>query len=415
MAMETNTVPDSDAILDELSKEKVNELIPVIVVVSFLLIFGLIGNGSVLLFFWRKRNDSVASFFIFVLAVVDTLVCLTISLIIMDLSSQYKYTSNAGCKLHVFSKFVTAFFSVLLLVTIAIHRYRSLCCPFKRQLTLHGARIAVIVDIIIAVILAVPMLFLYETTDMEVPNKHNVTVIGSGCISTRDKELRKFLTAMNYIFFILFVIFSIVLIVLYSLQGKVIYRYNKSHARLKSRFMSKENETNSTSLSHEQGHDKTAEKNPDSSIELSTIEKSNDVKLKESTVAAGSTSQTGINENDEPKADRKEQNKAEKRSKDMVSSIKITVMFLIITVGFIVCFTPYLAYALRRSFTRSLSSTTKTTTTTLVSATVVNQFLTNSYLLNSVINPIIYGFVHTEFRMFLNRFLCCCRNNRYAF
>lgn len=398
MMMKINRTPDSDTVLDELSKEKVDELIPVFVVVSFLLIFGLIGNGSVLFFFWRRVNENVTNFFILVLAIIDTLVCLTISLIIMSMSLTYKYKSDAGCKIQVFSKFVTALFSVLLLVTIAIHRYRRICCPFKRQLTLYGARIAVIIDMFIAVLLSLPMAFFYETTKMEVPNNYNVTVIGFGCISTRDEELKPFLTATNYTFAFLFILLSAVLIILYSFQGAVIYRYNKIHSSLKTGHYV--NGTNSTSLSQELGNDKIVDSNPNIAMPMPAIKTSIDSAITNSINEMRPSASTD-NINSQPNI---EHSKTE-GTRDLVSSIKITIMFCIITIGFIVCFTPYLIYAIRQQFTSNSS--------TSVAPTVEGNFLTHSYLVNSVINPIIYGFVHTEFRLFLKRYIFCCRGNKY--
>ena len=166
------------------------------------------------------------------LAIVDICACLMISLIIMDLSRPYKYTSDIGCKIHSFSKFFTAGSSILLLFTIAVERYRKICCPFKRQLSMKGARIFVCVDVIVAIVMSVAQTPLYEVIEVKVENEHNITVTGFSCLTTRNKDMRKYLTVMNGVLFFLFIIFSVALIVLYILQSRAIYRYGRKHARL---------------------------------------------------------------------------------------------------------------------------------------------------------------------------------------
>lgn len=54
---------DAEVILSELNQDKVLELLPIVIIVSCLMVFGLIGNTSVLLFFRRKARKDTPSFF----------------------------------------------------------------------------------------------------------------------------------------------------------------------------------------------------------------------------------------------------------------------------------------------------------------------------------------------------------------
>ena len=397
---------DIQDILEEKRKEKIEELTPVLVIVCFLLIFGLIGNCSVLLFFWRRVNDSVANIFIVMLAVVDTLVCLTIALIIMDLTLAYKYPSNAGCKIHSFCKFFTAIFSAFLLLTIAIHRYRMICCPFKKQLTLRTAKIAVIFCMCISILLSIPILFVYEMKEVQIANNYNVTVVGYSCASTRDKELQKLQTGMNYIFFLLFIATSIILIVLYSLQARTISRLKKNRATFSFRYET--NESCSSTVTREEIHDRTTNYNINESTPTSVSSTTTAPTTRPNDYIHEHETETGKPDNKEytpasvPKKQRHSLGQNEKQSKEQVSASKISIIFCIITAGFILSFCPYIVYALQRNFaTRKRES--------FSGATVENQLLTNSYLINSVINPIIYGIIHSEFKQFLRQSLCCWR------
>ena len=419
-------------ILEERSKEKVEELIPVIVIVTFLLVLGLVGNTSVLVFFWRRANHSVANFFIVTLAVVDTLVCLTIALIIMDLSLAFKYPSNVGCKIHSFCKFFTAMFSGFILLTIAVHRYRMICVPFKKQLTLRAAKIVVMICMIISILLCTPIFFVYERTEFNILGDYNVNdsiyhtnVTGMVCAAAADAVIVKLNAATNYIFFFIFIATSITLIVLYSLQARKLYKINRARVKLEVKYESNEescssavtqgeildkyksehdSESDNTPLSDEGPNETTCYTKEHKGDKQMTGHLKQNNKLHIPTFYKNTY--RGSSYIEESKEVKEAQHTKENTTvtKDQISVNKISAIFFVIALGFILSFCPYIFYALRRNFTPQSKGTSR-------GATIENQLLTNSYLLNSVINPIIYGIIHTEFKQFLRRHLCCWRRS----
>ena len=390
-----NVTLNPDTILQERRERKVEELIPVFVFVSILLFIGLFGNVSVLIFFFRKAKDSVSCFFIVVLAIVDTCACLMICLVIMDLSRPYKYTSDIGCKIHSFSKFFTGLCSILLLFTIAVERYRKTCCPFKRQLSMKGARIVVSVDVVIAFALSVIQASFYEVVEDKIQNDYNITMTGFSCRTTRNKEMRKYLTVVNGVQFFLLIVFASALVTLYSLQSRAIYRHSKRHARLMKTPEVKETQANKAGSSSGACGETSMNNNQTvaSNLENKTLIPLQTVDMEVSKRGAGSVNKEIIRtENTQKKED---------VNKDTISPVRVSIMFFVITVGFIVCFTPFMVYSLRRSYSM---------TNSVHSVSIDTQFLVNSYLVNSTLNFFVYIVVHKDFRRFFHRIFCCCRN-----
>lgn len=370
-----NSSVESKAILLELNKSIVQELGPIYAILGFFMIFGLVGNSLVLVFIWRKAALCIASFFIQVLAFVDSLVCLTISLVILEFNKTFIFTYDILCQIYVFSKFFAALFSGFVLVTIAVYRYRKICCPLKDQLTLKGARISVVCLLFCVFVLAFPQMLFADTANMEIPNKYNVTILGSECTlrSVEDDNLKLFQIILEGVYVLIFLACSTVLIILYILQARSILKLDRNLAKFRYK---KEN----------------------SNVSQTTCKSMENLCR---------TSDTMLKNSDLPQLPEVDQNvkiKQENReheSETSVSSTKITIMFSFIALGFIVSYMPYLTYSVWRTFTVAPPDIV------LQGTAPLNVFCLNSYLINSVINPVIYGIFHFEFRQFLKRLFCC--------
>ena len=396
---------DAEDILSELNQDKVLELLPIIIIVSCLMVFGLIGNTSVLLFFRRKARKDTPSFFIMTLAVVDWIVCLDISLTIMELVTIYSFKNSAACKIYVFTKMFAALFSSFILLTIAAYRYRKICCPFKRQLTLKGARIAVGCNLLLALLLSFPQLFLFGSVSEHLPNDYNVTVIGFDCsMKIFDDKLTVLNAFMSYTYVTIFTIAFVALIVMYGLQGKAISKFNKDHLTLKS----DGRDTRTTSRS--QSLDSVAKLGSiPRTVQIRNCAPSEILPLTNVMNNGPNTTQTDSDEDLVLRRNKTVNHSQDKHTSVIISQGKITIMFLIITMCFMFSFLPYLSYSLWRKF--NISGTDAFTRDT-----IKVQFCLNSYLINSVVNPIVYGFFHIEFREYIKRILFkCCRSRMLQF
>lgn len=382
-----NVSVDSDAILRGLNESKVKELTPLFTILGVLMFFGLLGNTSVLIFIWPRAKQSISSFFIQILAVVDILVCLTISFAIFNYSTIYMFTNSAVCKIYVFSKFCTANFSGFVLITVAAYRYRKICRPVKKQLSLRGAKIAVGCGVFVVLAVSIPQLFLLETVNMEVPNNINVTLLGSDCVTQvlENDSLKAFATGLEALYLICFVGASITLFIIYSLIGRAIYLMNKNRVKLRqnsirgrSKSFTDHTDVYNKSRDYEQDGDDPSDTN---TVTKSSMKKADSV-IKEST----------------------RYDRADTDNSGLVSMAKVTIMFFIISLGFVLTFLPYISYALWRTFQASKSDVLFTTKPQ-------HLFGLNSYIINSVINPIIYAVFNVQYREFLGRCLCKCRKS----
>lgn len=379
------------SVLEEINRDKVQEFIPLFLIFGCLMLLGLIGNISLLSYVRRETRRCIASFFISVLAVIDTLVCITISFAILENSKIYMFTTDAVCKLSVFSKFLTALFSGFVLMTVSVYRYRKICCPFKRQLTMKGARIAVGCNIMIALILSFPQLFLVEIVTTEVANDYNTTVVGYDCAvkTLTDNGLILFQTILDGIYVLVFVVCSIILIFLYSLQIRAILNINRNRFHLKhagdSRY-NNENKTDPSGISDPAGGKSSANKTHNTANNTGQVNQLNESHF--NAVKRASSAQMKKNR--------------EKLDSTLISSAKVSVMFFIIGIGFILTFLPFASYAIWRAFSLSKSEL-------LFAVSPLKLFCLNSYLINSVINPIIYWFFHVDFRHYLRLCLCRCK------
>ena len=384
-----------EEVLTELNRRKVLDLSPIIVTVSCLMVFGLVGNTSVLLFFRRKARKDTPSFFIMTLAVVDWIVCLYISLTIAELTTIYSFKNDIACKIYVISKIFASLFSAFILLTIAAYRYRKICSPFKSQLTLRGAKIAVGCDLLLALVLSVPQFFLFGSVKGELPNDFNITVIGYDCgMRVFDDKLIVFNSFMSYTYAIIFAIAFISLILMYSLQGKAISKFKRDHQTLKN-----------------DGREPTLSRGPSHESQLDSVARLNSVRMDKIRIANSTETvpltNNCIEDKTQPGCDDvvirnksvKNGPKNHARTSVIISQAKITVMFLIITVCFMLSFLPYLSYSLWRSF--NIEGTDAFTRDT-----INVQLCLNSYLINSITNPLVYGWFHVEFRHFIKRGVC---------
>ncbi|XP_061183163.1 cholecystokinin receptor type A-like [Saccostrea echinata] len=91
-----------------------------------------------------------------------------------------------------------------------------------------------------------------------------------------------------------------------------------------------------------------------------------------------------------------------KTSAQNINTKKYTIIMLSITVAFIVSFLPYLALMTWRTLSKEYEPNLFSK-----SELVAFQIFIRSFLINSAVNPLIYGFLNTEFRNFVIACVCC--------
>ena len=148
---------ENNKYLEWLHRDKLRELLPVIVILALLMGVGLVGNVSIFLFYWRQSRRSSRTVVIMVLAVTGFLVCCVMALEITAVVNTYVFKNDIACKLYIYLNHIAAIASGFVLVIIAIDRFRKLCHPLKTQVTLKHAKITCVVYLAVSLVVSFPV------------------------------------------------------------------------------------------------------------------------------------------------------------------------------------------------------------------------------------------------------------------
>ncbi|XP_029651247.1 neuromedin-U receptor 2-like [Octopus sinensis] len=130
-------------------------------IIPFFLIVGLVGNIFVIYIYARQSQKSNVEAFILVLAVNDLIGCIFgLPLEMAELYSAIQ--SEYLCKSYKFVVFAYCVVSSLILFTIAVERFRKICCPHGKQITPKLRQPLIIFITVISVALVLPVLFYFE-------------------------------------------------------------------------------------------------------------------------------------------------------------------------------------------------------------------------------------------------------------
>ncbi|KAK3584528.1 hypothetical protein CHS0354_039262 [Potamilus streckersoni] len=205
-------------LLQKLNDEKAVVLIPAIVFIGVLMLIGFIGNIFVCYFYGFRTKTTATSCFIICLSLFDFLSC-TISMpkVVVHLRFVYMFPDKTACTVLIASNFVFTMSSGLILIAIAMERYRRICLPFKKQLTVFQARFICLISVPIACVFSWPSLLLYQVVDVDVPVIGLGVIKGYDCKAVKDDNLKMYLNAFSVIQILLFIFSVLSLTVLYAL------------------------------------------------------------------------------------------------------------------------------------------------------------------------------------------------------
>ncbi|KAH3844848.1 hypothetical protein DPMN_087114 [Dreissena polymorpha] len=132
------------------------------------MVVGIIGNGLVIIVYKTRFRRSNHRYFILFVAVADFLACaIGMPFLIASLRLPYLMSSSAACKIvRCFHYFVNNS-SGLLLVVIAIERFRKIVHPFKKQLSVRQTLFLCYAVFFISIAMAVPAPIVYKAVVVE--------------------------------------------------------------------------------------------------------------------------------------------------------------------------------------------------------------------------------------------------------
>ncbi|XP_014790998.1 neuropeptide Y receptor type 6 [Octopus bimaculoides] len=208
-----------------------------LVVFSIIPVFlsvGLIGNIFVIYIYARQSQKSNVDTFILVLAVNDLIGC--IFGMPLEMAELYPAIQSDGlCKLYKFIVFINSLMSSMILLVIAVERYRKICCPHGKQMTLKLRRILIFLTTVISVALVLPVLFHFDGVPFIHENKIYVIC---GC-DLRRSSLWFYALAALIINIMLFLSMT----VLYILVQKTIAQRSRKRQRGKAASQARTNQS----------------------------------------------------------------------------------------------------------------------------------------------------------------------------
>ncbi|KAH3799185.1 neuropeptide FF receptor 2-like [Dreissena polymorpha] len=380
MTTEAN-ISDSD-LLDKLNSEVASLMTPVVVYLSVLMLFGLLGNILVCYYYGQQTRRSSHSVFICTVALFDLVSCaVSMPIEIVDIRFYYTFTNGHLCKFLRFVNHVAAIGSAFTLLAISVDRFRRICRPLKKQLDLLKCKLLCALSFLLGLIYSWPALVFYKSVEVDLNAQNGRIVKGYDCTTTDESNYRAYIWGFNFVYLITFIFGTGTLVVMYSLVGRSIYQHNRKliqtrpmsrirrskhvHADLDS---TKIDEESSGIVIDEQGR-------------ASCARKANAMQLRAKCIDAEQKKAVDIN-GDHHKKD-KLNNK----------SIKYTMIMLVVASIFVISFLPYLILVIVDEFNDLRDSLRG-------SSLVGYEIGVRSYFLNSAINPMVYGFLNPKFRQF---------------
>lgn len=372
-SVHNDTDNDNTELVQRLNDEMAHLMIPAIVYISVLMVFGLLGNLMVCYYYGLKSKRTTSTFFIVVLAIYDIIVCaICMPTEIADIELYYTFENNIACKLLRFVNYVAGTGSILSLIAIAADRFKKLCKPTEPQMSMKTTKIISSVIFGVGLLLSWPSLVTYGSIKVPIPNDIDSRLMGSDCTTTKDRTYRIYVFVFNFIHVMMFFICSTVLIVLYSVIGKSMSQHNDRMRR----YRNGRRVTFSTSATN-----------------------SKDESVNEYVVHAGAAATISNLQGSDTSQSPKTPNTEGERSRTInKETIKLTMIMIVVTAVFIISFVPYLSLTIWRIYEGKHEAEFLSG-----GSLVAFKIGSRSFLLNSSLNPWVYGIFNSSFRRFFFR------------
>jgi hypothetical protein len=190
--------------IEQLNSDEVGRLMPLLVFLGMVVSTGIPGNITVCVVYWAKSKESVSRFFIWWLAVIDTISCFVIFLEIVSVVKQYTYTNTWLCKFTAFLAVWSVITSAFALCLISFDRFQRICTPHHIQVCQQKAKFMCLSTVAIALVISLPSLILYGAYTEEISH-HNLT--SSACTIQNKYQGTNFALFYHIFLWILFLLF----------------------------------------------------------------------------------------------------------------------------------------------------------------------------------------------------------------
>ncbi|XP_076082458.1 uncharacterized protein LOC143053543 [Mytilus galloprovincialis] len=412
----------------EISNQLARILIPATVYLCIILVMGVIGNIIVLIVYGFRVRKTAYTILILILAALDLITCLFgVPYHILSVVHPLMFVWNGFCKSVSFILRLTTMSSVLVVNVIAYDRYRKICRPFQRQLSLTHIKIASFVVITVSVILSTPVLIMYGSTAGET-DIANLT--GTVCFISQEFSGTLFHQTYSGLIFLLFIVLLIFMISMYINVGRRILRLraftHKPEISATETVLKESRDLNTMNMPqqktqrnesethismapkrqhqdicyHSSANSATLQDKPDCDTTVDISNKDKDEitnELVDQNIQLDSCSSISKTTSIRVESDFRIQNDSKYsntnlETKKLKKRLRVTLMLFVITTVFIISFLPYLTTAIVGSLNSEIWK--KMSDAELV----IYGLLQRTYLISSMSNPIVYWFLDKQFK-----------------
>ena len=405
-------------ILEAVNEKQFLILIPSFIYLLLLVLLGVPGNLTVIVIYLLKMTRTTSRTFIISLAVCDFINCAFGMPVELGLiANYYRFDLPLLCKVSRFSNFLMNNISSVVLLGIAVDRFRRVCLPLRPNMTVRHAKMICFIGAIISIIFAAPALLLYGTRTFHIPGSTNNTIIVLKACYINDASWKTtYPMVFNLFLFVSVLIIIFALTVMYALVGRVVCRRQK---------FSEETVVFRTSFHQNLNQEANQNQNFDVNTDVQERNVRNGRSLSMTTRFWRSISEHSpkllrhgqrhghrhtvhhvVNTNNlpdilEPNAIRARtvsDTSVRRHGGKKVRAGRTTMILFLVTLLYILTFVPYLTIVTMRYINPYMVEQMSS-----VELSVFNLML-RSYVTNSAFNPLIYCFLNREFRLKVKRF-----------
>ena len=219
--------------IERMAKMRIEETfrnIPLFLFLGLVSAFGTVGNFLVLYVYGFRYRASNSRIFILCLSMVDLCTCvLGIPLDAVTIWDVYQFDTPWPCKMSRFLTIATSASSVLLLLLIAVDRFRKICRAFKWQLTNNHAKYLSIGAIFVGSFVYWPSLILKGLKSREISLGRNLTATRTTCSNEDRYSKSNFPLVHGLVLLVLFVVAFVIIVVLYTLIRQKVKSFAQNH------------------------------------------------------------------------------------------------------------------------------------------------------------------------------------------
>ncbi|KAH9508264.1 hypothetical protein Btru_050658 [Bulinus truncatus] len=200
----SNSSDRRDCFLRTVQADLTLKYIPLFVYLCVVAIAGMFGNSLILAVYHRRARKTATIIFIEAIAVTDLLTNVLVIPVTYYVLMTSVTVETYQCRVYYFLNYSTNTTSVVLLLALAVVRYRKICVPFGRQVTARHARFFSVAIALFCSALCVPYTIIYGRAKVEFHRSSNVTVYECSIDEmNHDPTWPRFIGVFSIIFFLL--------------------------------------------------------------------------------------------------------------------------------------------------------------------------------------------------------------------